>query len=445
MPPFSPQSTVHRPQPVRGIFYGLRTIDYGLTVVLLWLFSVFSYHPASAAAGEVEAGVARETFSLPHHVPLAGYSRRKGKPSQGVHDPVGVRALVLRDGTTTAALVSCDLLIVDERLFDAVRRRVTQGGLPPDTLLIVAATHTHSGPGAYGSRFLEKVSMGHFDPVAFEAITGHIAHAVSEAHKALSPVRVAFRSFLTNGLVKNRVDADGATDGELTVFALYRQEDAQPFGVIVGFAAHPTALGAWNRQLSADYPGVVAGEVERRLPAATCLFFAGAVGDQAPVKHGNGFETAERLGQALAAQVVALLDHAVPHSSLTLRGLQEQMPLPAAHVRVNRLTFPRWLGARLVDDDASLSLLAVGETIFLGVPCDLTASLGSELKEAARSHGFHPIIVGFANDYIGYCVPEALYEQHHYESSMAFNGPKTGELVVNRLTEMIGRLVIGDQ
>src|SRR3989338_250126 len=151
-----------------------------------------------AAAGEIEADVARETFSLPAHVPLAGYSRRKGKPSQGVHDPVGVRALVLRDGPTTVALVSGDLLIVDEHLYQAVRRRLLADGLPRDVVLLLAATHTHSGPGAYGTRFFEKISMGHFDTVVFEAIAGHIARAISAAYKTRSPVRVAFHSSVTN-------------------------------------------------------------------------------------------------------------------------------------------------------------------------------------------------------------------------------------------------------
>jgi hypothetical protein len=161
------------------------------------------------------------------------------------------------------------------------------------------------------------------------------------------------------------------------------------------------------------------------------------VGDQAPIKQGEGFEPAERLGEALAAEVVALLSRAVPQPPRTLRGLQEQLPLPPARVRLNHLMIPRWLGGRLVDDDAHLAVIAVDETIFVGVPCDLTASLGRLVKDAARAHHLHPIIVGFANDYIGYCVPEALYEQPQYESSMAFNGPKTGELVVQRLTEMI--------
>ncbi|TPW18662.1 MAG: hypothetical protein FD126_3366, partial [Elusimicrobia bacterium] len=98
---------------------------------------------------------------------------------------------------------------------------------------------------------------------------------------------------------------------------------------------------------------------------------------------------------------------------------------------------PRWAGRRLVDDDATLSVVAVGEIAFVGVPCDLDASLGMRLKQAAQAQGRKPLLIGFASDYIGYCVPEALYRAKRYESSMAFNGPRAGELVVERLIQMM--------
>ena len=60
------------------------------------------------------------------------------------------------------------------------------------------------------------------------------------------------------------------------------------------------------------------------------------------------------------------------------------MVLPPARVRAGHLTFPRWLGRRLVDDDATLSVVAIGSTVLFGAPCDLAASLGAQLKEAAR-------------------------------------------------------------
>jgi hypothetical protein len=155
---------------------------------------------------------------------------------------------------------------------------------------------------------------------------------------------------------------------------------------------------------------------------------------------GSGFESSERLGAALAQQIVALVRHAQPDVLEGMQAVETRLLLPPPHVRVGHLVLPRWLGRRLVDDDATLSLLAVGPAVFIGVPCDLTVSLGAQLEAAAAAHGRHPVIVGFANDYIGYCVPAALYEQKTYESSMAFNGPAAGELIVSRLAEMIRHL-----
>jgi len=411
---------------------------YGLAVLLV-------VSPAATAAGEIRAGVAHENFELPSKVPLAGYSRRKGTPSHGVHDPVGVRALVMQDAKTTAVLVSCDLLIIDEPLFDAVRQRLLAQGMPQNLILMLAATHTHSGPGAYGKRFLEKLSMGHFDPRVFEAIVQHIVHVVLQAHAARSPVRMAVQSATTSGLVKNRVHADGVADGELAVCAFYREGERQPYVVVVGFAAHPTTLGAWNLKLSADYPGVVEREVERHLPTATCLFVAGAVGDQAPVKHGSGFETADWIGREIAERAVELLRQVDVVTPRDLEALQDQVRLPPARVRLGWLTFPRWLGAQFVDDDATLSLITVGDAAFIGVPCDLSVEFGQSLKAAARSKGWHPVVVGFASDYIGYCIPSSLYEERVYESSMAFNGPTTGELIVNHLKQMIDRVATSNK
>ena len=408
------------------------------THVALLALVLLAWSPLVAAY--VTGGVARETFSLPAGVPLAGYSRRGGKPSRGLHDPVGVRALVVVDDTAAVALVSCDLLIIDEALFDAVARRLSEQGVPADLVLLLAATHTHSGPGAYGRRFLEKLSMGHFDPRVFDALVEAIARAVVRAWQTRAAVRVASASGATEGLVENRVELGGMVDPEVTVSGFYPADADQPFALLVTFAAHPTTLGAWNMELSADYPGVVMRELERRIPSAIALFFAGAVGDQAPVKSGERFDRPERMGLAVAERALALAAglHPEPPSGVSAR--QERISLPPAQVRAGSLMFPRWLGRRLVDDDATLSVVTVGSVAFLGVPCDLAASLGGRLKDAARRRGLQPRVVGFACDYIGYCVPESLYRAKQYESSMAFNGPKAGELVTDQLIRMLDQI-----
>ncbi|MBI3319346.1 MAG: neutral/alkaline non-lysosomal ceramidase N-terminal domain-containing protein [Candidatus Omnitrophica bacterium] len=395
-------------------------------------------------ASQVLVGAAKLELTPPVKTPLAGYSRRRGRLMTGVHDPVYVRALVIQngqDGTPTAALVSCDLLIIDEVLADAVSRRLKATTRLGPLTLLVAATHTHSGPGAYGRHFLEQLSMGHFEPAVLEFLTVRICEAIAAAADALKPAAVVDAGTATTGLVVNRMDAAGAVDPELGVVA-YQASDGHPLAVVANFSAHPTTLGAWNRQMSADYPGVLTEAIEARYPGAVCLFFAGAVGDQAPVKRGEGFERAEWFGHELARSAQALLEQSVqPQPIQSVAVDQRVMRLPPAHLRLGSLQLPSWMSQPLVDDDATLTVLRIGPVCFIGVPCDLSAELGLELKAHARALGLHPLVIGFANDYIGYCLPERLYQTRRYEASMAFNGPKTGTLIVEELKRMIDHLV----
>jgi hypothetical protein len=408
------------------------------SAVLLWQ----PIPHAEAAATPVLAGAATVPFTLPPGVPLAGYSRRKGQPSQGLHDPVGARAVVLQQAQREVVLISADLLIIDEQLFGAVRQRLVAAGFAPDVVLWLAATHTHSGPGAYGTRFAEKISMGHFDPAVFDALVEALVQAARLARQQLVPVQIGYETVPTTGLIKNRVLETGQADEHVVVVGLYpMQAQAPPLALLVSFSAHPTALGAWNQQLSADYPGVLAAAVEQRLAGTVCLFFAGAVGDQAPVKSGDGFERAAWIGRALADQVLASVARMQPVATEPLAGQQRVVPLPRAQVRLNkRWGLPGWLSRRLVDNDATLTMWQLGPVVAFGTPCDLESTLAVQLREAAQQRGRLPFVASFVNDYIGYCVSPSRYQAGDYEALMAFNGPTTAPLLIEQLTRMLREL-----
>jgi hypothetical protein len=393
-----------------------------------------------AAAEPVRAGVAAETFELPRWVSLAGYSRRRGRASQGVRDPVGVRALVIRDDDTAVALVSADLLIVDERLMEAVRARLQGREDLADLSVLLAATHTHSGPGNYGATFLERLSMGHYEPQVFEALAQAIAQAIRRAAERLEPVRVGCSTSAAEGLVTNRMDPQGVVDDELTVCTVQRA-DGGPLALLLSFAAHPTTLGAWNRRLSADYPGEACRTLEAGLPGTTCLFFAGAVADQAPVKVGADDEPARHLGQRLAELALPLTQASTARTPQRLQVREERLPLPPPRVRLSqRLALPATLSRRLADDDAALVVARIGPATIIGVPCDLSAEQGQTLKRAAAAHGSQPVLAGFANDYVGYCLPASRYDDDAYEARLMLNGPEAGERIVQRLLEMMDEI-----
>ncbi len=411
-------------------------------LVLIALCLACAAWPNAGWGSELQAGAASAEFVLPRGVPLAGYSRRKGQPSTGLHDPVGAHALVWQDGARLVALVSLDVLIIDEALSQAIQDRLIAGGrVEPSCSLLVAATHTHSGPGAYGRRFLEKISMGHYDPRVFDALVEAAAQAVERAAARTVPARIGLARSSLPQFIQNRMDPHGVTDPELAVLAVYPAAGHDPLALLINFSAHPTTLGSWNRQLSSDYPGAACRALAQRFPQAVCLFLAGSVGDQAPVKSGEAFERADRIGQGIAQETFAMLEHVEPVAPAVLQAAQRTIPLPPARARLSRaFTLPNWLGRRLVDDDATLSLVAIGRTALIGVPCDLSSELGFELKQAAREHGWTGLIAGFADDYIGYCLPSRWYDSGAYEALMSFNGPTTGPLIVEELKRMMSEL-----
>jgi len=87
-----------------------------------------------------------------------------------------------------------------------------------------------------------------------------------------------------------------------------------------------------------------------------------------------------------------------------------------------------------------VTIIAIGDVLVMGVPCDLSVELGIDLKRHAEVRGYRPLVVGFANDYIGYCLPEHLYWTGTYEASLAFNGPAAGAMLVDTLKQMIDAL-----
>ena len=57
----------------------------------------------------------------------------------------------------------------------------------------------------------------------------------------------------------------------------------------------------------------------------------------------------------------------------------------------------------------------------------MSAEIGLEIKRYAEERGLQAMIIGFANDYIGYVIPSEVYETDAYEARMSFNGPHMGK------------------
>jgi hypothetical protein len=67
-------------------------------------------------------------------------------PSTAIHDNLYARCLVLDNGEAQIAFVICDNLGIIRDVFDEARQRIAKETELPPLKILMAATHTHSGP-----------------------------------------------------------------------------------------------------------------------------------------------------------------------------------------------------------------------------------------------------------------------------------------------------------
>ena len=260
-------------------------LPYMARVCLAWLFLSVLAAPASCAA--IQASVAKIEITPPPGLPMWGYSNRKG-PANGTLDPLYARVLVLKAGTSSLALVTVDL----GRPFGPASlnwlRAVTRSEV---SVLIVAATHTHSGP-----TIADEYPKG--TPAWETTALAKIAKAVSEAKSRLAEARIGVGyGFTLIGHNRLRVNPDGNViwfernltqipsapiDGTVSVLRVDTFA-GQPLAILVNYACHPVVFGSDNLQYSADFPAAMAKTVEEAFGSRPlCFFLQGAPGDINP-------------------------------------------------------------------------------------------------------------------------------------------------------------------
>ena len=389
--------------------------------------------------GPLFAGAGRAEVAVPPGGPIAGYPAYRR--DIGGNGPLPARALALQAGKGQVVLASLPVLLISPGLEAEIVRRA---GLPAATCLMVAATHTHSGPGGYWDNpLLELGGVGRFSAERQGALAEAAASAIRAAVQALRPAHLeVVQADWPQGPATPR--AQHTIDPALTVL---RASDAQgaPIATVVDYAMHPTVIPRASHRLSGDWPEAAAQELERG-SGAPALVLQGAVGDatwtRAP---GNAFDEpeviAQRLGVEVAARALKLLAGAVPAwraappaSVADAPALVQAQVELGCTVRLLQLPEPDagpgvpWLlrraagnALRLFADRAALqTTLELPGLRLVGVPGEPVGELGLRARAAAAV----PLaLVGLADGYAGYVETPERWRAGAGESARTWHGP----------------------
>jgi len=309
------------------------------------------------ATGEFRVGAAKADITPMPGFPMGGYSAA-GRISRGVWMRLQARAVCFEDPDGhSLALVSADLWAVPaglaDRVADLVSRVYGVKRLGREQI-VLAATHTHNGPGNFSSSpaYNELASpQGGFDRDLFAFLSHRIASVIAAAWKNRVPAVLRYGetpvfglsrnrsldAFLTNGpdadalIERNRglpiratsfrlggEDAYRAIDPTLRVLRAERAgEPDRLLAAVAFYAVHPTVMDTSTEVYNSDIFGVAAGQVERSLaaafpggPAPVVAIFNGPEGDvSANWRRRDRAETVE-LGGMLADGIRHVLETA---------------------------------------------------------------------------------------------------------------------------------------
>jgi neutral ceramidase len=295
-------------------------------------------------------------------VGLLGY----GMPDQqaeGLHTRLRARAFAFAHGGRRLLIVVCDLPLIFSSVTQAVIARLPAAYT--DANVVLAATHTHSGPGGYSHHAVYNSNTGGFRPQTFRAVVDGILEAARRAIADLEPatlrlnrgelhdasVNRARRAFERNP-EPDKLHFPDAIDPATTLLTVER--DGVPVGLLNFFAVHGTSMTNRNRLVSGDNKGYAAYHWERLVsgidylaesddPGLITAFAQTNAGDLSPNLHlrpGSGptedeFENTRIIGtrqyQAAARLLAARADAEVLESGLDHRLIH----LDLAAVRVS--------------------------------------------------------------------------------------------------------------
>ncbi len=433
-----------------------------LAILAVTATSVFaSVETTRSHPAEFMAGAASFDITPPIGTPLGGtggFPRRYkylidwfGKhpyanfftPSQGVHDPLRSKALILKNSKSAILFLSLDLVGVTSELYEKLNSDLKRSAEFDE--VIISATHTHSGSGALSTSWLwEILAMDQFNQTVYDDFIAGVKKSIELARERLEPAVLASASFDVEEIHRNRRGRDGHMDNRANLLLAKTPDGTRAIGGIVNYAIHGMAMGGSGFLFSADVSGgierhlekLLAGPSGARLP--TMLFVNGAEGDVTTSFGGSaGVEKSGAIFASKAAPVISNLKPIEP--DWRIRKLAVKMPKARLNLGVcgtqvgkKPLNVNLFIGKKAAPRVATVWQIEIGDIGIFTFPGEPTTDIGEAAKATARAQGVKdPWIFGLTNGHMAYFVTPEEYREGGVEGCSALHGPQAASLLLN--------------
>ncbi len=394
---------------------------------------------------------------------LAGYGQ--GRQAEAVHDDIYARAVFLHDGQFGLAIVACDLVGLFNDDVKKVREELGRLRLSPSIdYVLVSSTHTHAGPdtlGLWGPVGRTGVSPGYLEKVRTACVDA-VRQAHRDARRGTLRIGTADVNRQTELIGDSRLPK--VIDSQLTAIQA-KSDKGETILTLVNMPCHPEVLGSKNKQLSSDFPSTLRQYLETRF-GGLAIHNSGSVGGLLSPREPksdpftNELLPADEIGQMMAyGRIIGriaegALDKAEPlKGSIRAASREVLIPLwnpfyrlggaigvlrrPMLDASGQPVTMPEaatttaTASAPVVPNlylKTEIGLIQIGPLQIAAVPGELYPELAlgrfqrpqepaADFAGAPLEPAIYPLmtgrfkmVVGLANDEIGYIIPKSQWD-----------------------------------
>lgn len=442
-------------------------------------------------------GIARVDITPPVGIYARNWGAAKHDVADSLHRSLTLSAMVLSNGSGNQPLVLLDADLgwwKSPETAQRFRSMILEAFSLPQANLIVALSHTHSGPPLMdaeddlpGSELLKSWKSdleGKAIAVIREAMDSQ-DESILDWHAGrcgLATVRDLVDPETANDRIICGFNPDEAADDTL-LLGRVTDTDGNLRATLVNYACHPTTLAWDNTAISPDYVGAMRETIQQGTDAPA-LFLLGACGELSPRHQYVGdTEIADRHGRQLAYAALATLSDMEPagtrfqfsetvesgaplavwkHEARDLNDrlqavslsaelplkdwpsaeeLEEQRAVCTDRALEERLRRKRDIRRSLGDGRTfSLDIYAwrIGDAILIGSCCEPYSILQRELR--GRFPDSAVVCLNLINGSIGYLPPEELYDQDLYQVWQTPFDRGSLERTIERMAEAVASL-----
>lgn len=377
----------------------------------------------------LRAGYGEIEITPPLGTDLAGFGFYLDRWAEIVRDKLKARSLCLNCGQELIFIISLDLLSLDVNFANKIRGRISKKTGASFKNILLACTHTHSGPAGQMLPGLGKPNQDFI-----RKLPGLFLEAALKSRNNLQEAEFGFHAEAVEPIGYNRrLNNFSEIDPWLKVGVFKRKKN---YIYLLNYACHPVTLGP-TKEISSDWPGATVKEIEKSGHKA--LVLQGFCGDIDPVTYINRRLGATRedyvlCGKIIASRAVKSLKYIKFKNEIMIGAAESRIRLPLSVFPKESLgqeietaleankQFPN--AARVIHlwsnkikkhydtyaqspwlENVPIQVIRIGEMRILGLPGEVFCQIGLKLRKQYPSL----MTVGYANGDVGYLPTEEAY------------------------------------